>query len=135
MNQRLIITLFLLTPITGFTGEFFDCNPDGAQPEINACYEDDFAAADKELNNVYKALLKKEAHNTVFLEKLRVAQRAWISFRDAELEAMYASENSDAWGSMQPGCLYSYKAKMTRDRTKRLSELLEIGQPADECIS
>ena len=35
------------------------CNPNGTQPELNACAYQRFKAADRELNRVYRQVLKK----------------------------------------------------------------------------
>ncbi len=137
MNRAVFFILCLL--FVGFSSQAKDkikCNPGGAQLEMNACAYDRFVKADKELNQTYKALLQKEDNNKIFIQKLRVAQKAWLAFRDAELEAMYACEEADSrncWGSMHPMCYSSYKEKLTQDRTKRLKELFEQGPPADAC--
>lgn len=109
------------------------CNPAGTQLEMNACAADEFKQADRELNEAYAALLKKEGADRTFVKKLRAAQRAWIAFRDAEMEATYACDPTQVpcWGSMLPMSMASYKAKLTRDRTARLRQLLNEGRPAD----
>jgi len=132
--MAVVIVCALATP--AFAADFATCDPGGTQIEMTACAVDDLALADKKLNEVYKALMKKEAANKPFVEKLRAAQKAWLAFRDAELAAMFACDNADpdvCWGSMTSQCYSSYEAKMTRERTKRLTQFLEQGQPADEC--
>jgi len=112
------------------------CNTAGTGEEMNVCAANDLAKAEKELNAVYQALLKKEAKNTVFIQKLRNAQRAWVAFRDADLDATYACADESpfvCWGSMLPLCEASYKEKVTRERTERLRRLLNEGRPADDC--
>ena len=111
------------------------CNLAGTQVEMNACAVDELAEADRQLNSVYQALLKKEAKNTEFIQKLKTAQRAWIAFRDAELDAMYACAQPNAaacWGSLLPVRYTSYKAKLTCERTERLRQFLKEGPPADK---
>jgi len=111
------------------------CNLAGTQVEMNACAVDELAQADRQLNEVYQALLKKEAKNTQFIQKLRTAQRAWVAFRNAELDAMYACAEPNAtacWGSLLPVRYTSYKAKLTCERTERLRRLLKEGPPADD---
>jgi uncharacterized protein YecT (DUF1311 family) len=112
------------------------CKPAGTQLEMTACAADDLKTADEDLNRVYRALLEKQKDNKPFTEKLRIAQDAWIAFRNAELDAIYACKDADArvcWGSMLAMCQADRQAKMTRERTKRLKELLETGPPADDC--
>jgi len=123
-----------LFPAAVFAAGSAQCKPDGTQIEMNACAANELAEADRQLNASYQALLKKEAKNTAFIQKLRKAQRAWIDFRDAELEAMYACTEPNpavCWGSMLPLRYTSYKAKLTRERNERLRRLMTEGQPAD----
>jgi uncharacterized protein YecT (DUF1311 family) len=135
MKFSILVTAFLLSfPALG--ADFAQCKPAGTQLEMTACAVDDLKTADDELNRTYKALLEKEKDNKAFVEKIRVAQKAWIAFRDAELEAIYACADPNprvCWGSMFPMCRSDRQAKMTRERTKRLKELLESGLPADDC--
>jgi uncharacterized protein YecT (DUF1311 family) len=59
-----------------------------------------------------------------------------VAFRDAELDAIYACKDPNpraCWGSMLAMCEADRQAKMTRERTRRLKELLEAGPPADDC--
>jgi uncharacterized protein YecT (DUF1311 family) len=82
-----------------------NCDTTMAQQEMNRCADQSFQAADAELNDAYAEAVKfarmigGEAEN-----KLRVAQRAWVTFRDAACDAeAYPNEG----GSMQP-MVYSY---------------------------
>lgn len=105
-----------------------DCNVEGTQQEMNQCAGDDFQKADRELNQVYQAIFKKEKNNKIYLNKLQTSQRAWIVFRDAELEAMFACKDENkrvCWGSMY-GMLYPHaKEALTRERIKRLKTYLK----------
>lgn len=126
----LLMTVSALAPAT----DAVTCNEGGTQIELNACAADDLAVADKQLNEVYKALMTKEAKNKAFTTKLRTAQKAWVAFRDAELDAMYACNEGAiqiCWGSMVSQTYATWQAKMTRERTKRLQQYLDEGQPAD----
>ena len=69
---------------------------------------------DKELNIVYQKIMKTV--NPVTRNKLRNAQRAWIKYRDSEIENSYYINNPDG-GSM--GVLFSLytAAKLTEERT------------------
>ena len=110
------------------------CNDAGTQLELNACAFDDFKRADEALNETYAELMKKESKDPTFIRKLRAAQRAWIAFRDAEIDATYACNEANAricWGSMLPLSISAYKTKLTRERTARLQRILNEGRPAD----
>jgi len=77
---------------------------------------------DKELNIVYQKIMKTV--NPVTKNKLRNAQRAWIKYRDSEIENNYYINNPDG-GSM--GVLFSlYTAtKLTEERTVYLAEIYD----------
>lgn len=124
-----LLALTLLAP-AAHAAEGFACNPDGNQSELNACAADDFRKADQELNAAYQALVKKEAGDRVFVSKLRQAQKAWLAFRDAELEARFACAEKDiriCWGSLYPMLFHARQAALTRDRTRQLQQLLKDG--------
>jgi len=121
------ICFLVSTPVSGADVK---CNPDGAQIEMNACAGDAFHAADRELNQVYQAVLRKQSQDLEFVAKLRESQRAWIAFRDAELNAAFACADQDprrCWGSMYPMCYLGYKTALTRQRTAQLKQYLEEG--------
>ena len=107
------------------------CNPAGNQMEMNKCAYEDFEKADKALNQTYKALIKKSGDDKTYIKKLRESQRAWIKFRDAELDAMFSCEDENiriCWGSMI-GMLYpAAKQELTEERTKRLQHYIDKGQ-------
>lgn len=77
---------------------------------------------DKELNIVYQKIMK--VADPVTKNKLRNAQRAWIKYRDSEIENNYYINNPDG-GSM--GVLFSlYTAtKLTEERTVYLAEIYD----------
>lgn len=95
------------------------CDNASTQLALTECSAQAYQSADDELNEAYQALVSKLEASPATLEKLREAQRAWISFRDAEC----ALESSGVeGGSAQPmvrnGCLTT----LTKQRTERLRE-------------
>lgn len=102
--------------------------------EMNACAGNDLAAADRELNAVYKQVLRKHADDKVFIGKLRTAQRAWITFRDAELAARYPDSHPQAaYGLAYTMCVVDLKSQLTRARTKQLRMWLDGIPEGDVC--
>ena len=77
---------------------------------------------DKELNIVYQKIMK--VADPVTKNKLRDAQRAWIKFRDSEVEKSYYTNNPNA-GSI--GILFSLNtaAKLTEERAVQLAEMYD----------
>ncbi len=100
------------------------CNPEGVQVEANACAAEDYAKADAELNAVWHELLRSHDADPVAVRRLRVAQRAWITFRDAEVAARLPvpdGENPNVVHGSMYGMLYdSVLSQLTRERTAQL---------------
>lgn len=128
----ILVTLLLCAAsLDAVAGENVKCNDAGTQREMEACARDDFNEADKELNRIYQALLKKQAHDTLFVSKLRAAQRAWLAFLNADLDAQFACREGESrsacWGSQYAMAYMKRKAELTRERTKHLQRFLEDG--------
>ena len=103
------------------------------QSEMNQQSSDSFASADKELNDVYKKILEKYKADTLFINNLKISQRIWISFRDAELSMKFPDYGPGWYGSMHPMCVASYLEELTKDRTRTLRKWLEGRIEGDGC--
>ena len=104
------------------------------QLESNRCAADQHAEADAELNRVYKTILEKYKKDALFVEKLRAAQRAWLTYRDAEIEAKYPhAGEAHYYGSIFPMCDSLYRAQLTQERIKKLREWLDGSGEGDGC--
>ena len=86
----------------------------------DAAADDNCQKADAELNRVYREVRSRYRDDPLFLEKLKIAQRAWIKFRDAHIESQYPQEDKIAYGSIYGMCSCAELAKLTRARTKQL---------------
>jgi uncharacterized protein YecT (DUF1311 family) len=79
------------------TSDGMSCDSPGqSQAGLNQCASNGAKAADAELNRVYAKVLAANAQNTVFLEKFKAAQRAWVAFRDAQIAARYPTRRTTA---------------------------------------
>lgn len=78
-------------------------------------------AWDAELNRVYRELMSRQPGEQRAL--LRDAQRAWLSFRDAE-EKLWWSETITGGGTLQPLLVADHGIAMLRERTCRLTRYL-----------
>lgn len=103
------------------------------QADINREAYEDYHKADKELNEVYKTILMIYKSDSVFITNLKVSQRIWIKFRDAELNMMYPEREAGYYGSIQPFCTANYLAQLTRERTKKLKEWITGAEEGDMC--
>ena len=93
-----------------------------------------FHKADVALNETYSKILKEYAKDQQFVAKLKSAQRAWLAFRDAEIEALYPKENKQAeYGTVYPMCHCSELQFLTAERTKQLKRWLDGTLEGDVC--
>lgn len=103
-----------------------------SQTDLNTCASAAFKRADDQLNAVYQTVLKRHQADTGFVHKLQAAQRAWLLWRDAEMEASYPDRaDPAAYGSVFPMCWNAKLAALTEARTRQLSQWLE-GVPEGE---
>jgi uncharacterized protein YecT (DUF1311 family) len=89
------------------------------------------------LNRVFRRVVERHAENHAFIEKMKAAERAWIVFRDAELEARYPVKPGEqptfTYGSVWPSCLAEERMALTRKRTAELTQWLEDPEQGDVC--
>lgn len=123
MIARAALPLLLLVAGTAFAAGP-RCNRDGSQAELNACATDELKAADAELNRVYREVLARNAKESVFLERMKAAQRLWVQLRDADLDAQFPlAKGQDPrleYGSIYPMERAYAQAALTRERTRYL---------------
>ncbi len=120
----ILIFLISLTHTFGFTQ---------TQDEINQQAINSYRKADSELNEIYKKILVEYKSDTAFIRNLKVSQRIWISFRNAELKTKYPDRESGYYGSMHPACIASYLEQVTRERIKTLKIWIEGIEEGDIC--
>lgn len=90
--------------------------------------------ADAEMNKIYRRILSENRGDKVFVQKMRAAQRAWLVFRDAHLEAMYpAADKRAAYGTVNPMCQCMELEKLTDERTRVLRQWVDGIQEGDVC--
>ncbi|MGE6295661.1 lysozyme inhibitor LprI family protein [Aeromonas media] len=109
--------LLLLLATTAVQAEQ-DCTAPVTQTDMNICAFQDYQRADARLNAAYKKQVA--ALDKAQLDRLRTAQRAWITFRDAQCR--YEAGVYEG-GSMAPLVHSSCLTKLTEQRTKDLISL------------
>jgi uncharacterized protein YecT (DUF1311 family) len=122
----LVVLLFALAGVAAAQNpdQTLPCwNKAQAQPEMNDCANQEFAAADKEMNEVYAKLVATMKDDPDSLAAFKKAQRAWVAFRDAEVAALYP-RGADA-GSLTPMCGSLEMAHLTRQRSAELKRILK----------
>ncbi len=94
----------------------------------------DFKTADAELNKVYQAILKAYKDRPEFTQKLKIAQRAWIKFRDAHAESVFpAKDKLGEYGSVYRVCYAQIMASLTEQRTRQLWVWIKGTEEGDVC--
>ena len=93
-----------------------------------------YQAAEKELNDVYDAVLARYAEDREFVTKLKRSQRAWVAYRDAELAALYPSKDKQAsYGSMYETCSCDAQSQMIAQRIETLRQWLTGIEEGNVC--
>jgi uncharacterized protein YecT (DUF1311 family) len=100
--------------------EAADCRDAVSQAEMNSCAGKAYEKAAAELNAAYRELKERAQGETAKL--LVAAQRAWVTFRDAEC-ALAAS--GSAGGSVQPMVVSNCLEDLTRKRIAELKARLD----------
>ena len=90
---------------------------------MNACTEKATAMWDSQMNKDYKKLSSKVSADT--RQKLVIAQRAWIAFRDSEF-GFLDSEYSHASGSMYSTMKLSDRNQVVKARATSIHAYLDL---------
>lgn len=95
-----------------------NCQDPMTQTEMNVCAGETYQAADKELNRVYKIIVKILEDGE--RKKLLHAQRAWLKYRDANCEHQnFNHEGGTIYPALHDHCL----ADVTKARTTELKHI------------
>lgn len=89
--------------------------------------------AEKEMEQTYQQVLTEYHTDKVFIQKLRIAQKAWVSFRNAHVESMYPNPNHSEYGSVHPLCRCNALTEITQNRIKELSQWTIGIEEGDVC--
>jgi uncharacterized protein YecT (DUF1311 family) len=96
------------------------------QLQMNACASDEAARVDAQRTGIYQTLLSQAANHAEAVTKIRAAERAWVAYRDAYLDAMYPATNKQAeYGSIYPMDANLLRAKLTVRHLIELKGLLQ----------
>jgi uncharacterized protein YecT (DUF1311 family) len=106
------------------------CNDQSNQMELDICADEEFKGADTALNQTYAEIQKRLAEDADGKKRLTVAQKAWISFRDAECDFQtYLSRD----GSIYPMIVSECLTAVTRKRTDELKVYLNCEEGDLSC--
>jgi uncharacterized protein YecT (DUF1311 family) len=94
------------------------------QTEMQYCAAQEFKQADDELKNVYRKVLERYSKRPDEVARIEKAQRAWVAFRDADVDAFYPKGDTDDFGEFVDICSFRLLEDLTRRRTKELLSFL-----------
>lgn len=137
MRLTFFILLLLIHPFTLAAEPQQSCMDKATtKGSPGVCSEADSNEADAELNRIYKLLLTQYKDDRAFIERLRLAQVAWIRFRDAELAMKFPPhpDQPGYYGSALPMCETLYLEQLTKDRIATLKQWL-VGIPEGDVCS
>jgi len=127
--RYLLIVFFLvsLSSVAQESAEYRAClDKATTQMAMNTCASEDAARVDARLNDVYHKLLSTAGKQPEALEKIKAAERAWVAYRDAYVEAMYPAKDKQAeYGSIYLMNVNLLRAKLTERQITEVKELLE----------
>ena len=129
-TNYLLCAVLALSAIPAFAQDsaaYQACNEKAkTQIDMNACAGQEADRADAKLNTAYRQLLSKAASEQNAVPKIKTAERAWISYRDAYLEAMYpATDKQLQYGSMYGMDLALLRARLTGQHLSDVQDLLK----------
>jgi len=125
-----LTVVFLIASLPGLAqnpDEYRTCHDKAkTQGEMNVCASEEAARVDAQLNDVYRKLLSQAASQQEAVAKIKAAERAWIAYRDAYMDAMYPAKDKQAeYGSIYPMEADLLRAKLTQEQLVALKELLQ----------
>jgi len=93
------------------------CN--GTNYEMRVCFSTTYEKSDAELNAVYRAVLKELAgylKPVRHIENLRMSERRWMAYRDAQCKAQYDLFEGGSGGPIENlGCLIELTDRRTAE--------------------
>jgi uncharacterized protein YecT (DUF1311 family) len=92
------------------------CGDAQTQDVMNACFSIEFKNSEQQLNSTYQATLKQLDQDA--REPVRVAQRAWLRYRDLHCKAVGFLQVGE--GSLEPTVVFDCKSKLNRARAEEI---------------
>ena len=120
MKYAFLVLLVSVLMVSAPVSVNADCNDPQTTVEMTNCEQARYDRADAQLNQAYQQL--KTVLNSANLEELKLVQRAWVKYRDANASFYYQYQGG---GSMRDLAALTVMTDMTEQRTRELRELLE----------
>jgi uncharacterized protein YecT (DUF1311 family) len=105
-----------------------DCKKAATQMDMDYCAGLDFKAADAKLNALYQEMMAK--YDGADKEKLKVAEKAWLAYRDAECDFETAQSQG---GTIHPMIVTMCLTDKTKARLKELKRQFQCDEGDTSC--
>jgi len=89
--------------------------------------------AERKMDDVYKKILKIYAKDTLFVKNLKLSQKLWLQYSNAQLKAMFPDYGPGYYGSMHAMCVATYSKKLAEQRMHELELWLIGNEEEDGC--
>jgi uncharacterized protein YecT (DUF1311 family) len=98
---------------------------------MNVCANEEAKRVNDELNKIYELLLLKVRANPITASKIQIAQKAWETYRDSYIDAMYpAKDKQSEYGTLFPVEVDLLSAELNRQQIRALQRILrQNGKP------
>jgi uncharacterized protein YecT (DUF1311 family) len=128
MYPRVLLALLpLLFPTAAHA---LDCDNANDQRTMNQCADQDYKAADKELNTLYQQITQRLKDNPDARKLLVDAQRNWVAFRDTECKF---STSTVSGGSIYPMIYSICLTGQTKVRVEAFKQYLKCEEGDLSC--
>ena len=136
MKYAIVALLLALSSFASFaqdSAEYRACSEKAnTQAEMTACAGAEAKRVDAKLNSTYLALLAKAESQPDAVAKIKVAEKAWVAYRDAYIEATYPAKDkatATEYGSIYPLDVALLRAKLTQRQVSALEDMLQRYTP------
>jgi uncharacterized protein YecT (DUF1311 family) len=128
MPKRIVLSVFWLfggaVCIAQNSPQFDACMAKAeAQDQMHRCASDEARRTDIQLNVTYKGVLATMSEDQTATTKLKDFERAWITYRDTYIAAMYPGPDKQRYGSITPMEIDLLSVRLTRDQIKSLTDM------------
>lgn len=127
--RKLLMAVCLALPAVAFA-QVDPCLSQNSTAEMNACAKIEFDKDEKALNDTYQQLLKQitkpdqdGVRYSEVKKKLIEAQRAWVSFRKKDCDAVYTYNESGTIRTLEfLGCMRAHTVQRTKELKNFVAE-------------
>lgn len=89
--------------------------------------------AENKMNRIYEQILQEYKEDTVFVEKFKKSQDAWLVYREAQIEAISPTRSEILRGSAYPMCNCMLEEYYISQRIKEFQPWIEGVECCDVC--